>query len=198
MQSNFYDYNQIPKRQNETITNNRSNNSKFNPIPKRQIEEENNIIMKKPKRFEENNPNKRYLTPLALRYQIQSNDNTPIHNYSRLTNDKNDISNKNKMNNENDSSNNNDVFYYKNLYQQTKNNLNKEKQKNEENQIINDNLNKENNLLNNKIKNLTSQLDRLINLVELSNSQNIKNMSIKQDQINKLTNQIELLKKTTP
>ena len=195
MQNNFYDFNQIPKRQNETITNNRSNNTKINPIPKRQINEENNIMMKKQKRFDDNTSNKRYLTPVPLRYQVQSTENYPVNNFSRITNDTSDISNKNV--NENNNSNSNDVSYYKNLYQQTKNNLNKEKQMNEENQIINDNLNKENNMLKNKINNLTSQLDRVINLVELSNSQNIKNMSLKQEQINKLTNQIEILKKMT-
>ena len=131
MQNNFYDYNQIPKRQNETITNSRTNNNKFNPLQRRQFDEENNIPMKKPKRFEDNNLNKRYLTPLPLRYQAQSNETYSTKNFSRVTNDNTDISNKINNTNENNNSSNNDAFYYKNLYHQTKNNLNKEKQKNE-------------------------------------------------------------------
>ena len=190
---NFIDYNQIQKRNNTLNNNNRTMNNLPNPLPKRQIEENNNLFMKKNKKLQNNDSNKRYFTPLPLRYQGQSINNDQ-NNYSHVSNDNYDNSNiVNK--NENNNSNNNDVFYYKNLYQQTKNNLNKEKQKNEENQMINDNLNKENIILQEKIKNLSGQLDRLINLIEVSNSQNIKNISLKQEQINKLTNQIELLKK---
>ena len=43
---------------------------------------------------------------------------------------------------------------------------------------VNNNLNQENNMLKDKINSLTSQLDRLINLVEKSNSQNIKKIYI--------------------
>ena len=189
MNRNYKEFNQIPKRNNTLNMNSRSNNNIPNQIMKRQQEEKNDLFTKKNNNFQDNNPNKRYLTPLPLRYQAQPYDNNQNFNFSRVPNDNN-----NKIQNENNNSNN-DAFYYKNLYQQTKNNLNKEKQKNEDNQIINDNLNEENNMLKGKIENLTKQLDRLINLVEKSNSQNINNMKIKQEQIDKLKKQIELLKK---
>ena len=190
MQNNFYDYNQIGKKPNTILINQRNNSNKFNQIPKQPNEDENNLFTKKTRKFEDNNSTKRYLTPLALRYQDQNFDKIQNNNYSKIT--KNNTNNSNNITNDN---NNNDTFYYKNLYQQTKNNLNKEKQKNEENLIINNNLNQENNMLKDKINSLTKQLDRLIDLVEKSNTQNIKNISIKQEQINKLNNQIELLKK---
>ena len=190
MSKNYKDFSQIQKRNNILNMNSRTNNNVSNPIIKKQQEEKNDLFIKRNNNFQDNNPNKRYLTPLPLRYQAQPYDSNQNYNFSRVSND--NINN--KIPNENNNSNN-DVFYYKNLYQQTKNNLNKEKQKNEDNQIINDNLNKENIMYKDKIESLTKQLDRLIDLVQISNSQNIKNISIKQEQINKLTNQIELMKK---
>ena len=198
MNKKYMDYSRIQKRNNTLNVNSRTKNNISNPILKKQQEEGNNFFMKKNNNFQDDNSNKRYLTPLALRYQGQPSDNNQNKNISKISNDANNINNQNISNtiqNESNTSNNNDTFYYKNLYQQTKNNLNKEKQKNEENQIVNDNLNRENIMLKEKIKSLADQLDRLINLVEKSNSQNSKNMGIKQEQINKLNNQIELLKK---
>ena len=197
MLKNFKDYNQIQKRNNTLNVNSRSNYNKQNPVQKRQKEEENDFFAKKMNKFQDNNTNKRYLTPLGLRYQGQSFDNNQNdNNFSRISRDNNNMNiNNNAQNEINKNDNDNEVFYYKNLYQQTKNNLNKEKQKNEENQIINEKLNKENMLLNEKLNNLTHQLDRVINLVGISNSQNIKNMNIKQEEINQLKKRIELLQK---
>ena len=128
MQNNFYDYNQIGKKPNTILINQRNNSNKFNQIPKQPNEDENNLFTKKTRKFDDNNSTKRYLTPLALRYQDQNFDKIQNNNYSKIT--KNNTNNSNNLTNDNNNSNNNDTFYYKNLYQQTKNNLNKEKHNN--------------------------------------------------------------------
>ena len=194
MNKNFSEQSSLRKKSNDLYLD---HNKIYSTLKVTEGDEDSTNIIKKTKRVSQNYSNKRFQTPISTRYDTQSYNKKSAISYSHLSTDinNNNYSQYQDMSGNFQSEKDNDVSYYKNLYIQTKNNLNKEKQKNEENQIINDNLNKENNLLNNKIKNLTSQLDRLINLVELSNSQNIKNMSIKQDQINKLTNQIELLKK---
>ena len=197
MNKNFLEYYTLQKGNNELYSH-----SKTNSIRKKTEGEEIVKLPQKTKKISENNSNKRYNTPLSMRYQVQSydiNQGTSA-SFSCVGTDLNQNSNINqylyqeKPQKEKD----NDASYYKNLYIQTKNNLNKEKQKNEEIQrnLMNySNLVKENNMLKEKINNLTNQLDRLINLVEKSNIQNKNNLNIKQDEINKLNSKIESLMK---
>ena len=73
--------------------------------------------IKKQQKFSDDNSNKRYLTPLSLRYQNQSIDtNLNNNNHSRISNNNSN----NLALNKNEKDNNNDMLYYKNLYQQTK------------------------------------------------------------------------------
>ena len=166
-------------------------NIKTNSLRKKTVDEDIIKIPRKSKKVSECNSNKRYLTPLSSRYQADSFDNNK--NFSRVSTDLNQNSNLNQYiyQGNNKSGKDNDASYYKNLYIQTKNNLNKEKQKIEENHRNLINFSNENNILKEKINNLTTQLDRLINLVELSNNQKLK----KQDEIKKLNSQIDSLKK---
>ena len=95
MQNNFYDYNQIGKKPNTILINQRNNSNKFNQIPKQPNEDENNLFTKKTRKFEDNNSTKRYLTPLALRYQDQNFDKIQNNNYSKIT--KNNTNNSNNI-----------------------------------------------------------------------------------------------------
>ena len=202
MNNNFLEYYALEKADNEKY-----GQPKINSQRKKTEEDEalNNISKNTKKNFEKNFI-KRFHTPLTNRYQNQSYDK--IDNINKINNisfprmpiepnlniNQNQYKEKSQYEKEKD----NDASYYKNLYIQTKNNLNKEKQKNEENQknsLIITNLTKENNMLREKISALTVQLDRVINLVEISSNQNKKNMNIKQNEINKLNNQIDSLVK---
>ena len=186
MNKNTLDFYAYQKVKNEI-----NSNVKTNSIRKKTVDEDILKIPRQSKKVSQSNSNKRYLTPLSSRYQAESFDNNK--NFSRVSTDLNQNSNLNQYiyQGNNKSGKDNDASYYKNLYIQTKNNLNKEKQKNEENQKNLMNFSKENNILKEKINNLTAQLDRLINLVELSNNQKLK----KQDEINKLKSQIDSLMK---
>ena len=117
MLKNFKDYNQIQKRNNTLNVNNRANYNIPNPVQKRQKEGENDFFAKKMNKFQDNNSNKRYLTPLGLRYQGQSFENNQNNNFSRISrdNDNNMNININNNNAQNENNNNNDVSYYKNL-----------------------------------------------------------------------------------
>ena len=200
MNNNFLEYYPLQKgnidQYNHSKTTTNSNKRKIT------VEEEFNNISKIQKNNIENN--KRFNTPLTNRYQNQSYDNkiNNATNFARPLDLKSNINQnqfqypyqyqeKTQSENERD----NDVSYYKNLYIQTKNNLNKEKQKNEDISIIISNLTKENNMLRDKITGLTTQLDRVINLAEISNNQNKNNMNINQNKINILNNQIDSLVK---
>ena len=178
----FYTYQKVKKEINP--------NFKTNSIRKKTVDEDIIKIPRKSKKVSQRNSNKRYLTPLSSRYQAETYNNKT---FSRVGTDLSQNSSLNQYiyQGNNRPEKDNDASYYKNLYIQTKNNLNKEKQKNEENQKNIINFSKENNILKEKLNNLTVQLDRLINLVELSNNQKLK----KQDEINKLNNQIDSLMK---
>ena len=202
MNNNFLEYYPLQKgnidQYGHTNTTTNSNRRKI------KVEEDFNYISNNPKNNIEN-ANKRFNTPLANRYQNQSYDNKSNNTttFTRVPLDFKSNINQNqfqyqyqyqeKPQNENEKEN--DASYYKNLYMQTKNNLNKEKQKNEDNSIIISNLTKEKNMLREKINALTTQLDRVINLAEISNNQNKKNMNISQIEISKLSNQIDSLVK---
>ena len=202
MKNNFLEYYTIQKDNNKSYNNPRMNSNKKKD--EGQVDLTN--IQKKGRKISENNSNinsnVRYLTPLQSRYQTQSYDINNVKNnnssYSGVATDTTSNMNQYQYQEKSQKEKDNDALYYKNLYHQTKNNLNKEKQKNEENQknaIIISNLTKENNMLKEKINNLTSQLDRLINLVEKSNDQNAQKLNMKQEEINKLNYQINSLMK---
>ena len=188
MNKNFIEYYTLQKGNNDLYSNIKINSNR------RQTDTEEDKTKIQKKKISQNNSNKRFHTPLSIRYQTQPYDKIINNNNTIISHIPIDLSPKNnysqnqqqyqyKAQNEKD----NDVSYYKNLYIQTKNNLNKEKQKNEENQknlIMMTNLTKENKLLKEKINSLTTQLDRVIDLVEKSNNQNIQNMNIKQEEIN--------------
>ena len=193
MNKNFSDSNSIRRKKNER----ESNSINFLSNSKDEDDNENIILLKKSRRNRKNNSNQRYLSPILSRY-------TTAQSYNRksdISNSKLAIDNSFKINippdsNTSQEENDEDSSYYKNLYIQTKNNLKKEKQKNDENQkniLIISNLKSDNKMLKDKIKTLTSQLDRVIDLAEKSNNQNLKNMNIKQEEINKLNTKIESL-----
>ena len=141
MNNNFLEYYALEKADNEKY-----GQPKINSQRKKTEEDEalNNISKNTKKNFEKNFI-KRFHTPLTNRYQNQSYDK--IDNINKINNisfprmpiesnlniNQNQYKEKSQYEKEKD----NDASYYKNLYIQTKNNLNKEKQKNEENQIIN-------------------------------------------------------------
>ena len=200
--NNFIEYYAIQKGNNEQY--NHSNITTNSNRRKVKVEEDYNNISKNPKKNIENF-NKRFNTPLTYRYQNQSYDNKinntttfargPLDMNPNINPNSNQFQYQYQEKTQSENERDNDASYYKNLYMQTKNNLNKEKQKNEENSIRISELTKENNMLKEKINGLTTQLDRVINLVEISNNQNKKNMNIKQNEINKLNNQIDSLVK---
>ena len=152
---------------------NSKNIKKMNP--QKSIEDVN--VNKKPmlSKLFQNNSIKRYRTPLQGRHQAESHKN--IYQYS-------------ENNQYQDNLIDNDASYYKNLYLQTKMNLNKEKQKNEEEQIKNLKTIKENKILENKITNLTTQMDRLIGIVKISKEKNEEELKKKQEELDILTNEI--------
>ncbi len=158
MNQNFVGYYKIQKDKN---SNNNNNNEVYNNYikisttkKKVDIEEDITNVMKNTRKISDDNSNKnqnqnqnayqniRYFTPLQSRYQTQSydkvknsiNNNNILGEYAKQNKDINSNVNQyqyqystEKTQREKD----NDALYYKNLYLQTKNNLNKEKQKNE-------------------------------------------------------------------
>ena len=187
---------------NENISESNSNLKEINIYPNNlniikaeEIEKTN--MQKIPKKIKKTNSNQRYRTPISHRYKTQQNlgvNNMVSTSYSNLISDYNPSFRKNGHEN----NYYHDALYYKNLYIQTKNNLDKEKQKkhdNYRNELSFDYYIKENSMLKEKINSLIFQLDRVINLVEKSQDQNSKNMNIKQGEIKKLNEQIESLRK---
>ena len=198
MNKNFSEQGSLRKKSNDLYLD---HNKIYSTLRVTEGDDDSTNIIKKAKRGSQNYSNKRFQTPISTRYDTQSYNKKSAISYSHLSTDinNNNYSQYQDMSGNFQSEKDNDVSYYKNLYMQTKNNLNKEKQKNEENQknlMMYSNLKKENSILKDKIKSLTTQLDRLINLVEKSNSQNMKNMSMKQEEINKLNSQLESLMKS--
>jgi chromosome segregation ATPase len=188
---------------NENISESNSNQkgikvypNNINIIKSQEIEKTN--IQKIPKKIRKINSNKRYHTPISHRFKTQQNlgaNNITSTSYSNLISDNNPSFRKNGHEN----NYYHDALYYKNLYIQTKNNLDKEKRKKHDNnhrkELSFNYYMKENSMLKEKINSLTFQLDRVINLVEKSQDQNSKNMNIKQGEIKKLNEEIESLRK---
>ena len=197
MNKNFSEQSSLRKKSNDLYLD---QNKIYSTLKATEGDDSSTNIIKKTKRVSQNYSNKRFQTPISTRYDTLSYNKKSGISYSHLSTDiNNNYTQYQDMSGNFQSEKDNDVSYYKNLYMQTKNNLNKKKQKNEENQknlMMYSNLKKENSILKDKIKSLTTQLDRLINLVEKSNNQNMKNMSMKQEEINKLKIQIESLMKS--